>query len=153
MRRQLPSVFALLRPESAQKLAASSAAADAYARLGLQAHDALAQSQFSGQLEKAAHVLSRMADFVRDQRDTLSDLEKVAAALIGAVQLAQDGMVGVEDVFNVARDLIKRGSADPAVALDALFAQSGGPVTADEPKEASGLDPLTSKLRELRGID
>ena len=92
---------------------------------------------------------------------------KVAAALAGAVKLAQDGVIELEDVFDYSREVLENGSVKVA-ALDQVFDRHVGDINyeaGESVKEATGpavpgfgdvsgehkgLDVLSATLRSLR---
>jgi hypothetical protein len=117
----------------------------------------------------AARAMDRLTNLVGELRQAHESSVKVAAALAGAVKLAQDGVIDISDVFDVAREAISNGtvklsSADAvfhekvgevvgnAEAGEATKAATGAPVGAFSDVSGAHLpiDPLTSTLRTLR---
>jgi len=121
-----------------------------------------------GKIAAAVLALDRLTSLVSELQEAHDSSAKVAAALAGAVKLAQDGVIDVEDVFDIARESIERGSVKLS-AIDELFVEQPGELVGDEApeavKEATGrpvpgfsdasgqhepTDVLTATLRLLR---
>lgn len=146
------------------------AQAQSLVQLGLRLRDDIVTSMSDTSHGKTASVdLTKLA-MARDAIDQLTNLVgelqsahkesvKVAGALAGAVKLAQDGAIDVEDVFDVARESILNGSVKIA-AVNEIYDQSPGELIEDgsASKQASParsgnqdrLDPLTGYLRTVR---
>jgi hypothetical protein len=102
-------------------------------------------------LAQATQVLSQLSDCVGELRSACQTNMKVAAALAGAIKLAQDGLIECVDIFHVAHEAIVNGTVKLAAMEDAFTANPGelaGPAT-----QAAQLDPLTAMLRSLRHGD
>lgn len=109
----------------------------------------------ASKLAATADALDQLSSLVGELRSAHQNSAKVAAALAGAVKLAQDGAVDVEDIFDVAREAILQGRVKQA-AVDDLFDEDPGELIGSD-KSASltnfapaGSDPLTAALRSLR---
>jgi hypothetical protein len=110
---------------------------------------------------KIAHaltVLQTLASLVGELRSSHLTGVKVAAALAGAIKLAQHNAIDVEDVFAVARNALRTGSIKLSAADDpgeivgstAADAETGGPRIAGYSYPEEGLDELTATLRSIR---
>ena len=166
-----------------------SASHDATIALGLQVRDELVYSHSSdGRVmfnpgktasrnseegvpsEKVAKVvatLDRQNRLIGELRSAHLNSVKIAAALAGAVKLAQDGAIDNEDIFDVAREALLNGSVKLS-ALESVFEESPGEVVDDGktaggtahpapaipgfagPSSAREQDVLTATLRALR---
>jgi hypothetical protein len=121
-----------------------------------------------GKIAAAVLALDRLTSLVSELQEAHDSSAKVAAALAGAVKLAQDGVIDTEDIVDIARESIERGSVKLS-AIDELFAEQPGElVEGDAPEtvkaatgrplpgfgDASGrhdqTDVLTATLRSLR---
>lgn len=119
-------------------------------------------------IASAVLALDRLTSLVSDLQQAHDSSVKVAAALAGAVKLAQDGVIDVEDIFDIARESIERGSVKLST-IDELFQEQPGELVGDEAPEAvkaatgrpipgfgdasgphESTDILTSTLRGLR---
>lgn len=78
-------------------------------------------------LASAVLAIDRLTSLVGDLQQAHDSSVKVAAALAGAVKLAQDGVIDVEDIFDIARESIERGSVKLS-AIDELFTEQPGDV-------------------------
>lgn len=136
---------------------------------GLQPASLSVDFQKSGATDasKLAHALSaldRLASLVGELRASHLNGIKVAAALTGAIKLAQDGAIDLEDVFETARKALQNGSVKLSAAGEAYTAELGelvGPAR-ELPVQANGphvtgysypdgeVDVLTAALRSLR---
>ncbi len=107
----------------------------------------------------AATVLNQLSTLVGEVQSAHHNGVKVAAALAGAVKLAQDGVIALEDVFEVARKTLLDGTTKVA-ALEALDQpHSVGEVVESGAKSASThggsngtgeqVDVLTAYLRSV----
>jgi hypothetical protein len=102
-------------------------------------------------LAQATQVLSQLSDCVGELRSACQTNMKVAAALAGAIKLAQDGLIECADIFHAAQEAIVNGTVKLAAMEEAYTANPGeltGPST-----PTSTLDPLTAMLRSLRQGD
>lgn len=115
----------------------------------------------------AASTLDQLGSLVGELQSAHSSSVKVAAALAGAVKLAQDGVIEVDDIFDVSREVLENGSVKVA-ALDQVFDRDVGEISheaGDSVKRATGpavpgfgsisgehkgLDVFTATLRSLR---
>lgn len=96
-------------------------------------------------LTKAAAAIDQLITSNDSLSTELARKEKFAAALIDAVKLAQDGMIDISEVLDVAQaDAAKLASFTTRVEVS-----SAGEL-ADEANPVSGLDPLTAFLRQRR---
>jgi hypothetical protein len=123
-----------------------------------------------GKLASAVLAIDRLTSLVGELQRAHDSSVKVAAALAGAVKLAQDGVIDTEDILDVARESIERGSVKLST-IDELFREQPGVVMGgtDEAPEAvkaatgnpipgfsdvSGsrepTDILTATLRDIR---
>jgi len=121
-----------------------------------------------GKIASAVLAIDRLTSLVSDLQQAHDTSVKVAAALAGAVKLAQDGVIDIEDVFDIARESIERGSVKLS-AIDELFAEQPGELEGDTAPEAvksatgrpvpgfgdasgqhGSTDVLTATLRGLR---
>lgn len=122
-----------------------------------------------GKIASAVLAIDRLTSLVSDLQQAHDSSVKVAAALAGAVKLAQDGVIDVEDIFDIARESIERGSIKLS-SVDEVFYEHPGEVEGDEAPEAvktatgrpvpgfgdvsgphESTDILTATLRGLRG--
>jgi hypothetical protein len=100
-------------------------------------------------LAQAAEAIDQLLGVVDQLRDSRSQNVKLAAALVNAVKLAQDGVIDVGDGLTFAQ----RSIADGTVKLSALDELSvapaaGEPVNVGSPAaQGQKLDVLTSYLR------
>ncbi len=112
------------------------AGANSTAELGLQLSSQLVNSQPGAQdnamepltpskLAAVASSLKELSSLVGELRSAYAQSMQVAAALTGAVKLAQDGLADVEDVFDLAKEAIETGSVKLS-AVDDLFNESPG---------------------------
>lgn len=165
---------------------------DSVVALGLQLHDELIRytnhdghspaleggkvaSESNGAIDPrkiaaAASVIGRQTALIGELKSAHSESVKVAAALAGAVKLAQDGAIDIEDVFDVAREAIEHGSVKLS-CVDAVFDLSPGDIVetrgSESAKQAAGpeipgvsglshvpdsSDVLTTTLRGLRRV-
>lgn len=112
--------------------------------------------------EKCAHTasaLNQLSTLVGEVQSSHHNGVKVASALAGAVKLAQDGVIALEDVFEHAKQMLINGTTKVA-ALDAFDQPSVGEVVDAGAKSASTssgqngngeqLDVLTAWLRSRR---
>lgn len=116
----------------------------------------------------AVLAIDRLTTLVSDLQQAHSSSVKVAAALAGAVKLAQDGVIDVEDIFDIARESLEHGTVKVS-SVDALFNEKPGELeNPDAPEavkaatgrpvpgfsDASGQheapDVLTATLRDIR---
>lgn len=88
-----------------------------------------------GKLASAVLAIDRLTSLVSDLQQAHDSSVKVAAALAGAVKLAQDGVIDVEDIFDIARESIERGSVKLST-IDELFHEQPGELVGDEAPEA-----------------
>lgn len=121
-----------------------------------------------GKIASAVLALDRLTSLVGDLQQAHDSSVKVAAALAGAVKLAQDGVIDVEDIFDIARESIERGSVKLS-AVDELFNEQPGELVGEQAPEAvkaatgqpvpgfsdasgqlASTDVLTATLRRLR---
>lgn len=100
-------------------------------------------------LAQASQVLHQLSDCVGELRSAGNASLKVAAALAGAVRLAQDGLIDCADIFQVAQEAIVNGTVKLA-SLEEAFSVSPGELTGP-PTAGTQMDPLTATLRHLRG--
>lgn len=107
-------------------------------------------------LAAAASVLGRQSALIGELKSAHMESVRMTAALAGAVKLAQDGAIDVEDVFKVARETIASGTAKLS-SVEALYDQSPGTLVggddgaARQPENTeSASDVLTAALRGLR---
>lgn len=101
-------------------------------------------------LAAAAQTIDRLVDLVRELQQAQDKSVKAAAALAGAVKLAQDGAIDVEDILDNAREALNRGHVKLS-AVDELYEEQPGDLVAGETKKATGdVDILTGTLRSLR---
>jgi hypothetical protein len=125
--------------------------------LGLHVRDELIPSTTSGEaamhpskVATAAMALTRLTGLVGELREAHADAHKIAAALAGAVRLAQNGAIDVEDIFDMARRTIADGSVKTAT-LEDEFDQVPGLIVGEARGAADNdLDVLTRTLRGLR---
>jgi hypothetical protein len=121
----------------------------------------------SDKLAAAALAIDRLTSLVSDLHQAHDTSVKAAAALAGAVKLAQDGVIDVEDIFDTAREGLERGTVKVSNA-DNLFREQPGELVTEAPQsvkmatgapipgfsDASGqhqtADVLTATLRSLR---
>lgn len=121
----------------------------------------------SDKLAAAALAIDRLTSLVSDLHQAHDTSVKAAAALAGAVKLAQDGVIDVEDIFDTAREGLERGTVKVSNA-DNLFREQPGELVTEAPqsvKAATGVpipgfsdasgqhqtaDVLTATLRSLR---
>jgi hypothetical protein len=141
-------------PEVVSKTAAEFRAAEArtVAQIGLHASDELVRYPTDpSKVAKAAEVIEQLNRLVGELQSAHDKSAKVAAALAGAVKLAQDGAIDVEDIFDIARQSLNSGTVKTA-ALDLFLEKEeiGSLVGPSTPAQAD-LDPLTATLRALRG--
>ena len=152
---------------------------EATAELGLQLRDELVNSfmhRDSGhgdttpvdtvKLAASAEAIEQLSSLVGELRSSSRQSLKVAAALAGAVKLAQDGAIDVEDIFDVAREATENGTVKLSSA-DQIFDLSPGEIVEDAgphvaqatgpavpgflgAQGGSGTDILTATLRSLR---
>lgn len=101
-------------------------------------------------LAQATQVLSQLSDCVGELRSACQTNMKVAAALAGAIKLAQDGLIECADIFQVAQEAIVNGTVKLAAMEDAFEANPG---ELAGPAAQATLDPLTAMLRSLRQGD
>ncbi|HSW49533.1 MAG TPA: hypothetical protein VLH09_05125, partial [Bryobacteraceae bacterium] len=99
-------------------------------------------------LAQATQVLNQLGDCVGELRSACHSSMKVAAALAGAVKLAQDGLIDIGDVFQVAKEAIVNGTVKLA-AMEEAFAPNPGELTGPA-DPAQSIDVLTATLRSLR---
>jgi len=126
----------------------------------------------SAKLAAAALAMDRLTNLIGELQQAHASSVKVAAALAGAVKLAQDGAIDVEDIFDITRDAIAHGSVKLS-SIDELFSEQPGHLVGDDSeasaavKEATGpsvpgfadisghrerADVLTRTLRGIRSI-
>jgi len=86
-------------------------------------------------IASAVLAIDRLTSLVSDLQQAHDSSVKVAAALAGAVKLAQDGVIDVEDIFDIARESIERGSVKLST-IDELFNEQPGDLVGDEAPEA-----------------
>lgn len=108
----------------------------------------------TSKIAAAASTIEKQASLIRELHSARLQDVKTAAALVQAVQQAQDGLIDVSDIFEHARQLIKTGSVR-STAADDLFELSPGDIEGAPPTEGQTtptpgkLDPLTSFLRTV----
>lgn len=121
----------------------------------------------SEKVAKVVAALDRQNRLIGELRSAHLNSVKVAAALAGAVKLAQDGAIDNEDIFDVAREALLNGNVKLS-ALESVFEESPGEVVDDGKtaggfsnsaatipgfagaSEPQGQDVLTATLRALR---
>lgn len=107
-------------PNALVELQAHKSAASQSAQLGLQARSALvssvqrygqhmSESANNAKLAMAANALDQLSSLVGELRSENLQYSKAAAALAGAVKLAQDGVIDIHEVFDHARNTITSG--------------------------------------------
>ncbi len=88
-----------------------------------------------GKIASAVLAIDRLTSLVGELQQAHDSSAKVAAALAGAVKLAQDGVIDVEDIFDIARESLERGSVKLS-SIDELFIEQPGEVEGGEAPEA-----------------
>lgn len=102
-------------------------------------------------LAQAAEAIDQLISAVGKLRESRAENVKLAAALVDAVKLAQDGAIDVGDILTVAQRSLANGTVKLS-ALDDLTKtiEAGEPVESRSPAHTDGLDPLTGYLRSRR---
>jgi hypothetical protein len=115
------------------------------------ARDAAPHSANAAEKVAAAEVVRRLTETIAELNDGQARAFKFAAALTEAVKLAQDGVIDVADVFDIARERLQTGALKLA-SLDDAFSADPGTLDDRTPETSTaGLDPLTGYLRAARG--
>jgi hypothetical protein len=159
--RQLAKIASPARGRFLREQHAKLARYDGVVQLGLQLRNEFVDSGMdrrsptmdTAKLAMAADTIEQLGSLVGELRSAHHQSAKVAAALAGAVKLAQDGIIDIEDVFDTARESLLDGTVKMS-SIDEVFASDPGEIV--EGKHAGGrtqdgMDSLTAFLRSARG--
>lgn len=111
----------------------------------------------AAKLAMVPDTIEKLASLVGDLQSAHAMTVQVVATLAGAVKLAQDGAIDVEDVFDFAREAILNGNVKLS-SVDMVFDLDAGELIESEDSSSKHSasdektkDALTSYLRGVRG--